>query len=73
MDGQDQKREAFLDALGELAHSVSNLRDLWNSLSRKDSDEVNSLEWSEVMQMSMDEMPSELFAFIDQLSAIWGV
>lgn len=69
----DEKREAFLNALGELAHAVSNLTDLWNGLSREDSDHVNSLDWHETLQMSLDEMPSEFFAFIDQLGAVWGL
>jgi hypothetical protein len=70
---QDEKREAFLNALGELAHSVSKLSDVWDSLGREDRREVEFLDWHEVLQLSFEEMPSEFFAFMDQLGSVWGV
>lgn len=76
MDSQDQKREAFLDALGEVAHSVTKLSDVLDSLSKEDRCEIESLDWEEVLngrKVSIHKIPSEFFAFIDQLSAIWGV
>jgi hypothetical protein len=73
MNGQDQNREAFLNALGELAHSVSKLSDVWDSLSREDRREVELLDWHEVLQLSFEQMPSEFYAFIDPLGSVWGV
>ena len=73
MDGQDQKREAFLDALGKTANSMMRFAEVWESLDDEDRGTVEALDWHWVLTMSLDEMPFAFMRFAERLRSDWGV